>query len=123
MLQTATPHQLEEGVQFIAAIEGAIRQLPDGIPLLGAFKLVVLPVKLALQAEADRWKAASALRLHTEAQQELEHKLSRTLELRQKMGRRIDSLDDLRSMVDVLQNHGDAFAEVRPNTHAASGSQ
>jgi hypothetical protein len=111
-LQTTTPHQLEEGVQYIAAIEQAINKLPDNIPILGAFKLVVLPVKLALQAESNRWKAASALQLHTEAQQELEHKLARTSELRQKMGRRIDNLDDLRSMVDVLQNHGDAFAEV-----------
>lgn len=117
-LTTATPQQLEEGVQQISALEAAIARIPDKVFILGLFKLVVLPVKLALQAEADKWKAASALELYNQAKQELEVKLGRTTELRQKMTRRINDLTDLRLMVDILQNHGDAFAEVSSNVLA-----
>lgn len=83
-------------------IERAIAAIPNYIVVGGPFRLRTRPMRLALTAEANTWKAECAAGLYSEAAQELNRLSMVAKELRGKIIQDVQTLEDLQRMVDVL---------------------
>lgn len=93
---------MELDLQQLVDIERSISRIPDFVSIGGPFRLRTRPMRLALAAEANAWKAECAAGLYSEASQELRRVGQVARELRAKMNQQIETLEDLQRMVDVL---------------------
>ncbi|EGD79261.1 hypothetical protein PTSG_09985 [Salpingoeca rosetta] len=94
--------QLQSDLHQLIDIEQAIHEIEAYICVGGPFCLGTRNLKLALLAEATAWKAEHAAALHRAASFELERIASVVKGLREQMDSEIESLDDLRVMIEVL---------------------
>ena len=96
--------RLQTDLHQLINVEQTIVDIPAFVSVGGPFCLGTRNLKLALLAEATAWKAEHAAALHRAATEELSRNCDVVQELRQQMDSDIDSLDDLRVMIEVLES-------------------
>ncbi|PSC73956.1 flagellar outer dynein arm heavy chain gamma [Micractinium conductrix] len=102
MARSPSLEECEVQLKRIMAVEQEI-SLISPVHNLGALSLDSQPLKYSLRAEAANWKVAFSRTIHKRAAQDLMAFDQYMRELTQRLGRRVEDLEDVKAVVNVLR--------------------